>query len=242
MNEGAGTSAGVEVLHWDSEFFGFPVARISLARPEAHDLDTAIRACRSEGIRCAYLLCPVDAASTITAAVRRGFRLVDLRVTLSATLPVVTTVSTARDVRPEDVPALRLMARTGFPRSRFFVDGRFDRSRVEDLFQVWLERDLDEGVAVVSDREGRPAGFATARVDRDRAMVGLVGVAPEFRGTGVGRDVTGALLAKLGERVEHVQVVTQASNYAATALYEGIGFRSVAVEGWLHWWLDENAV
>lgn len=244
MRDGAGRPARVRVLPFDSAFFGFPVAVIEAPRPEAGELDAAVGACRSGGVRCAYLLVPADAPSSIEAAVRRGFRLVDFRVTLSAALPAASAAPAAgRDARPEDLSLLREMARALFVRSRFFVDARFGRTRAEDLFEAWLERDLAEGLVVVADREGRPAGFATARTaDRGEAAIGLVGVAPRHRGTGVGRDAVGALLARLGGRADRVRVVTQAGNPAATALYERLGFRTVSVEAWLHWWSDENPV
>ena len=233
----------VERLPWDSEFFGFPIARISGVGPEGGGLDAAVDTCRSQDVACAYFLCGAGEPGTIVAAIRRGFRLVDVRVTLRAALErEVRPAPGARDAREDDLPALRSLARSLFRDSRFFTDGKFAVARVEDLFGRWIERDVETGIVAVVEREGGIAGFATARTGGSEAAIGLVGVAPESRGRGVGRQAVSALLGRLSGRAAAVRVVTQARNVGALGLYESLGFRTVSVEAWLHWWADENPV
>ena len=249
----------VQELPWDSDFFGLPIGRVPLDRPSPTDVAEAIGAARRSGVACLYLTCAADEVVGVTAAVRGGFRVVDVRVTLDRSMePTEQTVATAergatvppstRRAQDSDLPRLAPLARTAFQESRFFVDGRFPRSRVEDLYQRWLERDYSsaDGVVVVEDVEtsgGKTAGFASGLLPGDTARVGLVAVAPEFRGQGIGsRIVSGLLREFAGRRARRTVVVTQARNRAAIRLYEEVGFRASAIEVTLHWWADENPV
>lgn len=237
----------VEELPWDSAFFGFSIGRINDGHSSGAALSAAISECRSRGIKCAYLLCAADSVKSITLAIRLGFRLVDIRMTLDRGVPVARSeVSGARRARSEDLPELVRLAGPGFERSRFFVDGRFPRERVEALFARWIARDFEsvEGEVAILERDGRIAGFASGLVSGDgTAQVGLVGVAPGFRGLGVGRQVVAGLLNLLADRgVGKVRVVTQGCNRGALRLYEECSFRTSSMDVWLHWWSDEDSV
>jgi dTDP-4-amino-4,6-dideoxy-D-galactose acyltransferase len=237
----------VEELPWDSTFFGFSIGRINGGRPSETDLSAAISECRSRGIKCAYLLCAADAVESISLAIRHGFRLVDVRVMLDRDVPTVCPdVPGARRASSEDLPELSGLASAAFERSRFFVDGRFPRERVEALFARWIARDFEsaEGDVAILEREGHIAGYASGLVSADgTAQVGLVGVAPGFRGLGVGRQVVAGLLKLLADRgVGKVRVVSQGCNRGALRLYEECGFRMSSMDVWLHWWSDEDSV
>ena len=239
------TPPAFRLLTWDTAFFGFPIARITDAGPGGRGLGTAVAGCRTAGVRCAYLLCGIDESGTVVEAIRNGFRPVDVRVTLRTRVAAPAPApgpSGARDAREGDLPELRTLARSSFRDSRFFVDGKFAAAKAEDLFQIWVERDLESGSVVVSEHAGQVAGFATARVDEGEGVIGLVSVLPASRGRGVGRMVVSALIEKLAGRVERARVVTQARNVGAIGLYEGLGFRTASLETWLHWWADENPV
>src|ERR1700690_2732154 len=237
MSDTAGSLPLVEELPWDSKFFGFSIGRINALRPSGAELPAAISECRSRGIRCAYLLCAGDAVASITSAVRQGFRLVDLRVTLDGKVsPTAAKAGGARRAKSEDFPDLSRLARTAFEQSRFFVDGRFPRECVEDLFECWMERDLESanGVVAISERAGKIAGFASGLIGSDgSARVCLVWVAPGLRGLGVGREVVTGLLTFFAKQgAGNVGVVTQGRNHAALRLYEEFGFRTSSIEIW----------
>jgi len=247
MSDGGDGRPLVDELPWDSAFFGFSIGRINGGRPSEAELSAAISECRSRGIKCVYLLCAADAVESITLAIRRGFRLIDLRVTLDREVPAACPeASGTRRAKSGDLPELVRLAGPGFGRSRFFVDVRFSRERAEALFARWITRDLEsaEGVVAVVESGGRIAGFASGLMAADgAAQVGLVGVASEFRGQGVGRQAVAGLLNLLADRgVGRVRVVTQGCNRGALRLYEECGFRMSSVDVWLHWWSDENSV
>jgi ribosomal-protein-alanine N-acetyltransferase len=74
----------------------------------------------------------------------------------------------------------------------------------------------------------RLIGFAAARINADELHINNIGVRPEARRRGVGRALLGACLeiaARKGARLAVLEV--RASNAAARALYERLGFRVV---------------
>jgi hypothetical protein len=59
-------------LPWDSEFFGFPIGRVS--QPDGPDsLAESVARADAEGIRCLYYLVDADDVAALHAAIRHGF-------------------------------------------------------------------------------------------------------------------------------------------------------------------------
>jgi GNAT superfamily N-acetyltransferase len=105
------------------------------------------------------------------------------------------------------------------------------------MYEMWLERCLDEGSVVVPD--GNLTGFAGVRPAGSKALsVDLVYVDPDARGEGLAsRLVRGALANADGVRA---QVATQAWNVGGQRLYQEIGFRTTFLDAIVHVWLDDR--
>jgi ribosomal protein S18 acetylase RimI-like enzyme len=75
--------------------------------------------------------------------------------------------------------------------------------------------------------------------DLSTGSLGLMSVAPEARGQGLGRQLVSGAVAWLRERgLERVTVVTQARNVRALRTFEACGFRVADVALWFHKWYD----
>lgn len=103
------------------------------------------------------------------------------------------------------------------------------------MYDIWLDRCLNEGVVVVPADRG--TGFVGARRDGDVASIELVYVDAASRGQGLGRALIREAAAALG--ASDVSVVTQSGNVAAQRLYQSLGLRSRRTIAVLHLWLDE---
>lgn len=239
----------VEMLAWDSAFFGFPVARVRGARLAADAAARAIRWCEDHRVRCLYFLADFDDAATIRAAEDHGFRLVDARLRLECRPELRThyfrnppSVPIAvRRQRASDLPGLREIARTGYTATRFFFDSRFPRDRAEALYETWVDRACatDDDAVFVAMHEDRIAGFITCRALRAESAgeIGLAGVAPDARRLKVGSVLVNAALAWFEEEgFETARVVTQARNIPAQRLYQQFGFVSESMLLWYHRW------
>jgi dTDP-4-amino-4,6-dideoxy-D-galactose acyltransferase len=238
-----------EFLPWDTEFFGCRIARVhgdTLTSEKNGQIDDW---CRQRGIQGLYFLSRADDPATIHTAEQNGFRLVDIRVTLSRG-PKDSHVSTGgnsptgigfRAFQPDDLPGLQAIARTAHQDTRFFSDGHFSRQRAEDFYATWIALE-SQGRAqrvFVAAVDQQPLGYISCHLNvLDRAgQIGLVGVAPEVREQGIGaRLVRAAMDWFRMQEAQKVTVVTQGKNQAAQRLYQKSGFRSRNLELWFHKW------
>lgn len=224
------THSLLDHLPWDSGFFGLSIAS---SRIEGDTVEAAVEAAAAESVECLYLFIPEARPAALTDALRRGGLLVDLRVRLDLD-DRVTHVGGWRRAGPADLARLRPLARSLARTSRFDADPRFPKDSTRAMYEIWLERCLEEGVVVVPDRS--LGGFVGARPSGEGLSVDLVYVHPRFRGRGLAsRLVTGAI-ASMGRVRAHV--VTQAWNIAAQRSYQDIGFRTGSLEAIVHLWLD----
>jgi dTDP-4-amino-4,6-dideoxy-D-galactose acyltransferase len=235
-------TAPCEYLAWDSRFFGVKVARVTAARLDAPALAAVDAWSAERRIDCLYFLAD-DAPDASAAAEDAGFRLIDVRVTLDR--PVAGASSAAEDAalrlaRPDDVPALRAIARGSHRDSRFYRDGRFERARCDALYETWIEQSCVGGAAAVwvAEADGSLGGYVTCeRVDQRAGRIGLLAVAERGRGRGVGAALLARAVAWFDSQgLATATVVTQGGNVAAQRLYQAGGFRTAALQLWYHRW------
>jgi ribosomal protein S18 acetylase RimI-like enzyme len=221
---------------WDSTFFG---ARIFEAHLGDDPVEEVVAEAAAAGAACLYLF--VDAADLVAveAAIRSGARLVDLRVELVGPLNNETDAALAatRGATAADRLALLPQAHELAVESRFWRDPRIAQGKVREMYEIWLDRCLDEGFVAVPAAHG--AGFVGARRDRDVARIELVYVDAASRGQGLGRALVHGAVSGVG--ANNVSVVTQTGNLAAQRLYQSLGLRSGNSLVVLHLWLDERS-
>jgi len=239
------TSAECSLLEWDSSFFGFPIAQAASQTLSEGSGRAMLEWSQANSIRCLYLLADANSTQTAGWAHRLDFKFVDVRVQLSLEIgaPNASKVqeSRARTAQEPDIPALQAIARGAHQDSRFFFDTNFPRARAEDLFATWIAKDCaGRADKVLVERDSRgPLGYITCNLDKDSntGRIGLVGVASEFRGKGVGKTlICGALQWFRSVGAQKIAVITQMRNVAAQRLYQGAGFRTESVRVWYHRW------
>lgn len=229
MRERADTLADgkLQVLPWDSEFWGLVVGRA------AEPFDTDRWDVGKTGL--VYLLVDADSPEEAQAAEKRGFRLMDLRVTLDRpTAPFATPV---RRHHPADVDSLARIARVSHRNTRFYADPELDDTRCDDLYEMWLRLSCADwaDLVLVHEHEGQPTGYVTLHLDGDTASIGLIAVDERRRRTGQGQAlVLGAVDFAHSRGLLRVSVVTQGRNVRAQRLFQACGFRTAGTELWFH--------
>lgn len=232
-------------LEWDSDFFGVRVARAQVSRLAPDTASALLDWCRANAIDLLYFLADSDDPPTIRLAEDHGFRLVDLRVTLDRTLqvPAHAPQYAVRTAQPGDLPALRAMARAGFRQSRFYADPHIPAGRAGALYEIWVEKRLNEPTSrvLVVDTDGEAAGFITCLFDGADGAIDLFSVGEAARGRGIGQALVQGALAWFGEQgAQRASVVTQGRNIAAQRLYQRCGFVTRAVQLWYHRWFAHD--
>ena len=257
LSPGLGAHAGWTPRPWDSTFFGLSIAQVAPKPQAATELAETIGAAEKASIDCLYLLADADAPETIRAAEANGFAMVDIRLTLEREVPPSADLASdgrtaqpsrtsddgdsIRLARPEDLPLLTALARESHRNTRFYQDPRFDRTRSDDLYAVWIERsvrgELADAVWVV-EVDAAPRGYLTLSGGRDVATIGLVAVASGYRGEGHGDRLLHTAMCWTSDRgLPRLSVVTQGRNAAAVRFYEKAGFTASRVQLWYHKWL-----
>lgn len=216
-----------QLMAWDESFWKMRVGR-------ATSLDGLSEWAVENTVGLVALLVNANRPDEIQEAEQRGFRFMDVRVTL--TRPTGPNASFARLARAEDTARLRAIARHAFPLTRFYADPSLPDERCDDLYEEWT-RSLCAGgadVVLVVDREV-PVGYITVNLDGDHSEIGLVAVADDFRGLGIGNElVRSAIDYAHAHNAKEMTVVTQGRNIGALRTFEGCGFRIVNTSVWLH--------
>jgi dTDP-4-amino-4,6-dideoxy-D-galactose acyltransferase len=237
-----------EYLQWDSQFFGRRIARANiscLTENVAVDIDAW---CNLNRIDCLYFLASSSDRATAKLAEDNMFRLVDVRVTLDLTIGSASSSGLSgfnvRSAVESDIPALRAIARSGHRDTRFYYDGNFSSSVCDELYETWIEKSC-RGWATrvfVTEDDEKIEGYVTCHLsDPSSGQIGLVGVANNAQGKGIGSDlVSYAVRWFAREGVQKVSVVTQGRNVRAQRLYQRCGFITRAVELWFHRWFPET--
>jgi dTDP-4-amino-4,6-dideoxy-D-galactose acyltransferase len=252
--------SGFDLLPWDSDRFGFSVARVRTSvTPEG--LENVVQQMRTRDVVLAYYALPDErhvlsdrVASTI------GARLVDTRVVFRAVLAgrsapdfVHTRREKAgggeeraalgiRSFREREVgPELIQLARAAGRFSRFRVDPRVDPRVFHEIYDAWLLRSVRREIAdevFVGSTGGRDIGLVTVAIANDGACIGLLSVSDSVRGRGFGRALTERAFAWASEHgCRELRVATQLANAAACAMYSAVGCSVESRVPTYHIWL-----
>jgi len=247
----------VEFLSWDSEFFGYRIARIKPGQLDAAAGGDILQWCSGERIDCLYFLADPSSAAALAWAEDSGFRLLDIRTTLHCDLrkalasgpasadpaprgPTPEGPARVAPFRPAHLPALRRIARISHRDSRFFWDPNL-RGKSGDLFETWIAKSCEDyaDMVLVAELGGAAAGYITLDYSSPSDNgIGLFAVGPEARGRGIGQQLVRCGLEWLrSQGAAESRVVTQGRNLGALKLYQKAGFRVESLQLWYHLWL-----
>jgi dTDP-4-amino-4,6-dideoxy-D-galactose acyltransferase len=234
-----------EVLPWDSDFFGVKIGRV-IARNLTNDSFANLDSwSRDEDVECIYCLIDADDRVSIRTAESHGFGLVDLRVdlirppTISPSPPRTKDATSVRKAAETDIDPLKRIARGAHRDSRFYFDERFDSSRVDELFETWIENSCRgwADLVLVLDIVGIPSGYVTCHRDGEQARIGLFALAEAARGRGYASVLLAAAIdATRADGALELRVTTQGRNDAAQRMYQRAGFLTESTRLWYHWW------
>ncbi len=235
----------LQLLAWDSEFLGFPVARGTVSPPGAAAVATLVAQARARGVRLLYLVAnPADEAAA-AAARAAGAWLADRKVTFGREVgsePGVATESATAVLVSSFSPELEELAWQSGAYSRFRRDPQFAPGVFERLYSHWLRAsltgELARTVLACPGSDGTPTGLLTLQERGPQARIGLLAVRAGQRGRGQGGAlVAAALRTARAWGCERLSVVTQLDNQPACRFYAHVGFATEHQENVYHLWL-----
>ncbi len=241
----------IEVLLWDSEFFGLSIGRVRLVRLNEESIAVLLAEAQQHSLRCLYFEANPDDPETVAVAEKYQFSLVDVRVVLEHPFDNRPSPVPRYPVPPElmitgprvdEVPRLSDIAAQIGHTSRFAFDPKFPAGYSERLYRVWIEnacRGFAQAVLIARcGQAGDAVGLITCTLHDHVAHIQLAGVHRDHRQKSVG---TGLVQAALDWARTHdtsrMQVVTQARNVPAQRLYQQMGFFTRSMSLYYHKWL-----
>lgn len=216
--------ASGDLLTWDTEFWGMKIGKASSSNIDKWAVENTIG--------CICLLVPLNHVEEIQAAEERGFRFMDIRVTLGCRTRGQ--IANVHSFKAEEIDSLAEIARVSHRITRFYADPVFSDERCDDLYETWLRSSCDgwaDDVIVV----GEAQGYCTVHINDGVGSIGLIAVEENARGNGLGTDlVCGAIDHCYTRGIEKITVVTQGRNVSALRLFERCGFQITQTEWWGH--------
>lgn len=243
----------LQLLRWDTEFFGLKIGRVLTSRLDVASLEAIVKLAKEGRFECLYFQAEPDDAETVTLAEKAGFHLVDVRIVLehpfdgrpapAPRYPIPEEIG-LMGPRRKDVPTLEEIAVEIGYTSRFCFDRRFPPDACPRLYQAWLHKAIADArdSVIVAQLSSRVVGLiACGALPNQVGNIQLAGVQSNWRGRGVGTAlVQGALDWFRAQGVDRAKVTTQARNVPAQRLYQQMGFFTRRMTLYYHKWMSDQ--
>jgi ribosomal protein S18 acetylase RimI-like enzyme len=235
-----------ELLKWDSDFFGFPVARINDISSD--DLENVLDSLRKKDVKLVYLAVNENDKKLSNLAKSLNGLYVGQKVRYVCNLknhafnfPASYVFERYIEVKPnKDLIRLILQACV---HSRFYYDMNITTQQCEDLFKLWIADSVKHNIIFVIKRrdlfyKDRIIGFVSLNRKGGRGNFDFIAVDEDYRGNGFGKILMRfAHNWFLSNDYHVVQADTQMDNFSACRLYQRHGYQVEKVEDFYHFWL-----
>ncbi len=237
----------LKLLDWDSQFFGFRVARTTDGTLTKDSVISLLDNAKKNNIKLIYCsILPSDELANQVAILHNAI-LVDKKMTYSYGVSkdsVIHQVVSNKIKIYEETEAneklIPLALQSGVC-SRFKRDKNFPQGTSDKLFTIWIQNSVKKINAseVLVYKEGlEEIGLITLSLFGNYVSIGLLAVDKFYQGRTIGRKLLDAALKKSIEwEIDTLKVVTQEANKVACIFYEKYGFKLDKVENIYHFWL-----
>ena len=235
-----------QLLSWDTDVFGFPVAKIMPERLSTEVLQHNLNELRSQHIRLVYWVSDSQDPASQQAAQQANGILADRKVTYLCQLnklksvPEIDSEIESYPTTDPDIDLLELAYLAGLY-SRFRVDSHITDAQFKKVYGLWMTNSAHRRIAqevLVIKKQHKAVAMITLGEKNQRGDIGLLAVDPLFHGQQLGTKLVRAAQAWCIQKgFEWGQVVTQQTNLPACALYEKCGYHIEKIEKFYHFWL-----
>ncbi|MBD1427745.1 GNAT family N-acetyltransferase [Sphingobacterium arenae] len=222
-------------LDWDSEFFGYRVAKLEAKEPI--DFSSSF----DPFFRLVYVFSqrPINELESKLMDKKACFHMETINVNKNIINQCL--LIEPFDERNHSYNRLKNLTLESGVFSRFFVDKNFANDEYSKLYTKWIENSVNKTSAIevfVALEDNELLGFITlTKKTQDLADIGLLAVSPGARG----RKVASSLIEHVKDYAVNIgfrqmQVVTQLDNSPAVKLYESVGFELKELTYIYHIW------
>lgn len=234
-----------ELLEFDSNLFGFKVAKITTPSLATNQLATLLQTLRSLEIHLVYWqFSQNDKESQYAAQQFHGF-LASNQITYVIHLnqilppPIFPEVMYYDKIIPS--PELYDLAEEIGKLSRFGMDNNLPNKLMRRMYYAWIENSANRSLAqeiLVIKETNKIIAMTTLGEKNHRGDLGLVAVNKNHVRRQLGSKlIYTALRYFISHDYETAQVITQQTNLPACSLYEKCGFTIEKIDNFYHFWL-----
>jgi dTDP-4-amino-4,6-dideoxy-D-galactose acyltransferase len=235
-------SNSFEILPWDSDFFGYKVARINFC--SENDWNNQLIRLKEENVKLAYWQIDPGNEKFHHFASKNNGLLVDLKTTFAISIiPSMIDDSHLLETYKKSEPEQKLInlgIQCGLF-SRYAMDENIPRNKMEELYTLWIVNSVNKKMAddiIIYNVNGNIAGLITVYIKNNIGNIGLIGVDETYRGQGIGKKLINASKQYfLSRGILNIEVVTQGENKSACNLYSGSGFHIDRQVEFYHFWI-----
>lgn len=216
-----------EILDWDSQFFGCKIARIS-SNISQKDYQQAILELYGEAVDLAYFNSPFELKETAYYSVLKIDEMVELSKELKLKKKFHSKVKFFDQAKA--TPEMKEQVKRIAQQSRFYFDDNIEKSKVYELYDIWLDKSVNKKTAdavLVYEDSAEVKGFATIkRNNNGTGIIPLMGVDANSEGKGISFMLMEAIETYLLENnCSVLKSTTQAKNLKALKVYERFGIQ-----------------
>lgn len=234
----------IDILNWDSKFFGFNVGRINLlSEPDWNQFDLELSHELGD-YRLIYLITADKIKVPETILINNNGIFINQKILyqkepakLNDNFPIYICDYKSNSLTSE----LINLAVVSGTFSRFRIDKNFAPGTFEKMYYLWIKNSVERKIAdriFVSDHREKITGMVTYKNSNISCKVGLLAVDVSERGKETGIH----LIKKVEEQavkkgLSQLQVPTQSNNVYACLFYEKLGFKRLEISNIYHFWI-----
>ncbi len=232
-------------LNWDSDFFGFPTARIDGDFMKLDILEKILNQLILKNYKLVYLFIDPSNLEIIRLIQKFEGKLVDDKITFRLRLTSFRNVQYDNNiisypVQEPNEELIELAIESG-KYSRFRTDNCFSKGIYEKLYTQWITNStlrLNAEEVFVYQTGNKIKGMITLTEKQQIGNIGLIAVAQDSQGLGIGKKLVNRTIHYFHSKgIESLDVVTQNANKDACDFYKKIGFKILNIKNVYHFWL-----
>jgi dTDP-4-amino-4,6-dideoxy-D-galactose acyltransferase len=224
----------IEYLNWDSHFFNLKIGKVETNSLSLSLFQSILISKEKENYDLVYLFTEKIEKEADEELKKKQF------------FPVDNKIVFAKKVDQQAAPPENIQSYTGElnaslldlallsgHKSRFQKDNRLNH-KFELLYRLWIQKSLTGEMAdavLVTKQGNNIEGFVTVQKKELHGQIGLIAVAPEAQGKGIGSKLIQAAESWHSQNnLKTCSVVTQLDNSGACRLYEKSGYSKEKIE------------
>lgn len=232
----------IELLNWDSNFFGWKTGLLRTNNPES--IEPELINAKSEGFRLVYVFGNREFYIHPTVTEKFDGKLVDRKIVYGMDIsnPIINNLNETDEYLQDDIPdALLQLAFASGAYSRFKTDLHFKNNEFGRMYTNWISQSvkrLNADYVYITTDNDCITGMVTLKISDITAHIGLISTDKSYQGKGLGRRlIERCISTALQHNCHRLEVPTQLDNLQACKFYEAVGFKPVSVQNIYHFWL-----